>query len=124
MGSFVVSWYFSKKLDRPMTTGPTDWVIEPGQTSLDEIIASTERGIVLGQYSGNMPNANLDFSGVAKNSFYVEDGKIVGPTTETLIAGNFVSALESIRAVSSETIDFGYRRYPWVAVSGVTVSTK
>ena len=122
--SFVVDWYFSRKLDRPMTTGSTDLVVAPGDTPLDEIIANTERGIVLGYYSGGMPNQKLDFSGVAKNSFYVEDGKIVHPITETMIAGNFASALESIKAVSRESLDFGPARYPWVATSGITISTK
>ena len=122
--NFIIGWYFSKKLGRPRTTATTDWVIPAGDTPLDDIIASTERGILLGYYSGNMPTSNLDFSGVAKNSFYVEDGKIVGPLTETMIAGNFVSVLQAIKAVSSETIDFGTARFPWVSASGVTISTK
>jgi PmbA protein len=122
--NFVVGWYFSRKLDRPMTTGVTNLAVAAGDTSLDDIIANTERGIVLGYYSGGMPNQKLDFSGVAKNSFYVEDGKIVHPITETMIAGNFVSVLESIKAVSRETLDFGPARYPWVATTGVTISTK
>ena len=62
-----------------MTTGQTNFVVPPGDTALDDIIASTEQGIVLGRFSGGMPNQNLDFSGVAKNSFYVEDGKVVAP---------------------------------------------
>ena len=122
--NFLVDWYFSRKLDRPMTTGVNDIVVASGDMALDDIIASTERGIVLGYYSGGTPNQNLDFSGVAKNSFYVEDGKVVHPITETMIAGNFGSVLESIRAVSRESLDFGPARYPWVATSGVTISTK
>ena len=122
--NFLIDWYFSHKLDRPMTTGCSDFIVEPGEQTLDAIIAGTERGIVLGRYSGGMPNSNLDFSGVAKNSFYVENGKIVHPINETMIAGNFVSVLESITAISRETLDYGSSRYPWIATSGVTVSTK
>jgi PmbA protein len=122
--NFVIGWYFSRKLDRPRTTGAVNLTIAAGDTPLDDIVANTERGIVLGYYSGGTPNQNLDFSGVAKNSFYVEDGKIVGPITETMIAGNFVSVLESIKGVSRETLDFGTSRFPWVATSGVTISTK
>jgi PmbA protein len=122
--NFVVDWYFSRKLDRPMTTGAVNLTIAPGDRFLDDIIAGTERGIVLGYYSGGTPNQNLDFSGVAKNSFYVEDGKIVHPITETMVAGNFASVLESIKAISSETLDFGDARFPWVASSGITISTK
>ena len=122
--NFLVDWYFCQKLDRPMTTGLSNFVIPAGDVALDDIIASTERGIVLGRYSGGTPNQNLDFSGVAKNSFYVENGKIVHPISETMIAGNFASALESITAVSRETIDSGYSVYPWVRTGGITISTK
>jgi PmbA protein len=121
---YIVDWYFSQKLGRPMTTGSTALVVPPGTTSLDDVIAGTERGIVLGRFSGGSPDPKLDFSGVAKNSFYVEDGKIVHPITETMIAGNFRDALTSIRAISRETIDFGTSRNPWVSVGGITISTK
>lgn len=122
--NFLIDWYSAHKLDRPMTTGSADFVVAPGDTALDDIIANTERGIVLGRYSGGMPNQNLDFSGVAKNSFYVEDGKISHALSETMVAGNFVAALQAIRGISRETVDFGSGVYPWVATTGVTVSTK
>ncbi len=122
--SFLVNWYFSHKLGRPMTTGQSDLVVSPGNTALDDIIAGTERGILLGRYSGGMPSQNLDFSGVAKNSFYISDGKIRHPLVETMVAGNFRTVLESIKAISAETIDFGYSCYPWVASGPVTISTK
>ena len=124
LANFIVDWYFSRKLDRPMTTGNTNFVVDGGDTALDDIIASTERGILLGRYSGGTPNQNLDFSGVAKNSWYVEDGKVLYPVTETMVAGNFGSVLESIRAVSRERLDFGSAIFPWIATTGVTVSTK
>lgn len=122
--NFLVDWYFSHKLDRPMTTGCGDFLIRPGNEALDDLIANTERGILLGRYSGGSPNQNLDFSGVAKNSFYIENGKVTHPIAETMVAGNFVSVLESIRGISKETVDFGHTVSPWIATSGVTVSTK
>ena len=121
---FLIGWYTSHKLDRPMTTGQADLLVAPGETPLEELIASTKRGIVLGRFSGGTPNQALDFSGVAKNSFYVEDGRIVGPIAETMVAGNFRACLENIRAISRETVDHGYSRNPWLATTGVTISTK
>jgi PmbA protein len=122
--NFLIDWYTAHKLDRPMTTGSADLLVAPGDTALDDVIANTERGILLGRYSGGVPNPNLDFSGVAKNSFYIEDGKVQYPIAETMVAGNFQSALQSVKAVSSETIDFGSARFPWLAVDGITISTK
>ena len=122
--NFLVDWYFSHKLDRPMTTGCGDFLVRPGDTPLDDLIANTERGILLGRYSGGSPNQNLDFSGVAKNSFFIENGKVSHPIAETMVAGNFASVLESIKGISREVVDYGHARSPWIATSGVTVSTK
>lgn len=122
--NFVVGWYMSHKLGRPMTTALTNPVVNTGDTAVDEIIASTDRGIMMGRYSGGIPNQNLDFSGVAKNSFYVERGKVVGPISETMVAGNLVALLSEIAAISREEIDYGFFRMPWVAAGGVTISTK
>jgi PmbA protein len=122
--SFLIGWYASHKLGRPMTTGQRDLVVAPGDDALADIIASTDRGILLGRFSGGQPNQNLDFSGVAKNSFYIEGGEVVGPITETMIAGNFQDVIKQTRAISTETIDTGYSCNPWLATTGVTISTK
>jgi PmbA protein len=122
--NYIIGWYASRKLGRPMTTGCLDFVVAPGEQSVDDIIGATKRGILLGRFSGGMPSQNLDFSGVAKNSFYVEDGRVVGPIAETMIAGNFQRVLEQIRAVSRETINFGFVEFPWMATGGATISTK
>jgi len=124
LSNFLIDWYSAHRLDRPMTTGCTNFVVAPGETPLEELIASTDQGILLGRFSGGMPNQKLDFSGVAKSSFYVEGGKVRGPLSETMIAGNFADVLQQIRAVSRETVDFGYFSGPWVAARGVTISTK
>lgn len=121
---FLIDWYASHKLDQPMTTGRGDFVVQAGETALADIIAATDRGVVLGRFSGGFPNAKLDFSGVAKNSFYVEAGRVVGPISETMVAGNLEALLRDVRAVSREEIDSGYYRMPWLAAGGVTISTR
>ena len=68
--------------------------------------------------------AVLDFSGVAKNSFYVEDGKVRFPVNETMVAGNFVDLLHNVRAVGATAVNFGSQAFPAIAASGVTISTK
>lgn len=122
--NFLIDWYFSHKLGRPMTSGSGNFLVRPGDTPLDDLIANTGRGILLGRYSGGAPNQNLDFSGVAKNSFFVEDGKVTHPIAETMVAGNFAGVLESIRGISREAVDYGDASYPWIATTGITVSTK
>lgn len=120
----LIDWYTSRKLDRPMTAGPSAFDVVPGDKTFDEIVASTERGIVLGRFSGGSPNPKLDFSGVAKNSFYVEDGRVRHAIQETMVAGNFADLLQSIHAVGSNAVNYGGHRFPAVATRGATISTK
>lgn len=120
----LVDWYTSRKLSREMTAGTTALDVSAGDKSFEEIVASTERGIVLGRFSGGTPNPKLDFSGVAKNSFYVEDGQVRHAIQETMIAGNFADLLQSIRAVGSTAVNYGGHRFPAVATTGATISTK
>ncbi|MGI9303506.1 MAG: TldD/PmbA family protein [Gammaproteobacteria bacterium] len=119
---FLVDFYVSKKMDLPQTAGRRNFVVPAGDTSIDSIIAGTDRGIVLSRFSGGRPNNNLDFSGVAKNSFYIEGGEIRFPLIETMVSGNFQDLLKSIRAISSESVNFGGCQFPYVAASGVTIS--
>jgi PmbA protein len=121
---YLVDFFFSKKLGVPQTSGAIRFVVDPGATPLSEIIAKTKRGIVFSRFSGGNPTSNLDFTGIAKNSFYVEDGEIRYALEETMVSGNFQELLKNIHAVSQESVDFGWARYPFLAASGVTISSK
>ena len=120
--TFLFDFFCSRKLDRPQNAGRYNLAIPPGKRSFDALVRETERGIVLGRFSGGAPNHKLDFSGVAKNSFYVEDGEIRYPLIETMVSGNFQVLLMNIRAVSKESINFGGGEFPNLAASGVTIS--
>ena len=120
--TFLVDFFCSRKLDRPQNAGRRNLVIPSGERGVEALIRETERGIVLARFSGGIPNHKLDFSGVAKNSFYVEGGEIRYPLIETMVSGNFQDLLMNIRGVSSESIDFGGGAFPWLAASGVTIS--
>lgn len=121
--SFQLSLYGANKtgLARAANSGGC-YFVDPGDTPLNEIIKGTEQGVLIGRFSGGRPNDRGDFSGVAKNSYYVEDGKIQYPISETMVSGNLVDLIKNVEAVSSELIHFGGSASPWVKVSGITVS--
>ena len=120
--TFLMDFFCSRKLDRPQNAGRYNFVIPPGERSVDTLVRETERGILFARFSGGAPNHKLDFSGVAKNSFYVEDGEIRYPLIETMVSGNLQDLLMNIRAVSSESINFGGGEFPYLAAAGVTIS--
>jgi PmbA protein len=124
LNEFLIDFFCSKKLGVPQTAGASNFTVAPGDESVDEIVARTKRGILFSRFSGGAPNNNLDFSGIAKNSFYIEDGKIRHALNETMVSGNFRELLQNIHAVSRESVNFGNSSYPFVAASGVTISSK
>ena len=92
--------------------------------SLEEIIKSIDKGIIIGRFSGGQPASNGDFSGVAKNSFYVENGEIKYAVSETMINGNMADAFNNLRAISSDVVCDGDNVLPYVAFDGLTISGK
>lgn len=123
LAAFLVDFYCANKLDREMTAGATNLVVAPGEQAIADIVAATRRGIWLARFSGGQPNHRLDFSGVAKNSFYIEDGEIRHPLVETMVSGNLQDLLMAVRAVSRESVNFGGSQLPFIAAGGVTISS-
>ena len=76
------------------------------------------------RFSGGQPAPSGEFSGVAKNSFLIENGKITGALTETMISGCGPDMLNSIRDISSELLKDGSVSLPYIAFDGVTISGK
>lgn len=123
--TFLLNLYGANKtgLKRAVNDGGY-YIVEPGTKSFAQLVGQVERGILLARYSGGNPVSNGDFSGVAKNSYYIENGKIQYPITETMVAGNLIDALTKIIDISQEQINFGHGVYPWLGVSGITISGK
>lgn len=122
---YPINLYTANKCNKERTTGmPTAFLVEAGHTPLAEMIASIEQGILLIRDSGDSPNSDGDVSFVAKNSYYIENGKIQYPISETMIAGNIVAWLNNITAISSESYNNGSWQCPYLQVSGVDISRK
>lgn len=123
--TFLLGLYGSNKTgkERAVNQGGI-WEIEKGDRSLDEMIKSTKKGIMLKRFSGGNPSDNGDFSGVAKNSYYIENGKKKFPISETMVSGNLVEMLMNISQISEKRTNSGYHNYPWIKFRGLTISGK
>ena len=120
--SFCLSEYAARKTGRPRAANQSGaYFLRPGEKSPEELIAGIENGILINRFSGGQPGASGDFNGVAKNSFLIKDGRLVGAVTETMISGNFAALLQNLRGISRETACDGSTVLPWAAFDGVTV---
>lgn len=121
--SFMLSLYAANKTGNRVTKNTSsDLVMKEGGSTLEEMIKNTKRGLLVGGFSGGMPAVNGDFSGVAKNSFYIEEGRIKGAVTETMINGSLIAMLDSVNAVSSERVRDGSTILPYLSVGGIVIS--
>ena len=106
--------------------GNESWNLEipAGQKTLEEIITGIDRGIFVMRFSGGQPASSGEFSGVAKNSFMIENGKITCALKETMISGCVPDMLNSIREISSDVLRDGTVSMPYIAFDGITISGK
>jgi PmbA protein len=122
--SFALSLYGSRKTgkSRALNSAFGSLEVAAGNTPLAEMIRGVDRGILLNRFSGGSPGPSGDISGVAKNSFLIENGAISGALKETMVSFNIVDILMNITSVSSERCKNGISVMPWCCFDGVTIS--
>lgn len=122
---YPISLYAANKCGKPRTIGSAlNLIIPPGTDSLASMIKSIQQGILCMRASFGQPNANGDFSGVLKNSYYIQDGAIAHPISETMLNGNIVEMLNNIVAISSESFNLGDSIFPYLQIKDVFISRK
>ena len=125
LNAFYLGLYAANKLQLPRGKNDSfNVVIAPGNKPIADIIASIDKGILVGRFSGGQPASNGDFSGVAKNSFLIENGKIGPALSETMVSGNMADMLNRLRAISLEQVADGMTVLPYMAFDGITISGK
>ena len=124
--SFALSLYGANKTGKPRAgcTAFRNIEVAPGDTPLAEMIKSIDKGILLNRFSGASPGPSGDISGVAKNSFLIENGEVTDAISETMVSFNIVDVLMNIPAISTERCMDGGVILPWCCFDGITISGK
>ena len=123
LSSHLLDLYTARKTGRNVTKNSSSaLVFAPGGDSLESMVRSVKRGLLVGGFSGGEPGTNGEFSGVAKNSFYIEDGEIRGAVMETMISGNLQDIFSRVRAVSDIEVMDGVTVFPYLLTEGVVIS--
>jgi PmbA protein len=120
--TFLLSDYGARKTQLPRHgNSSSHWDVVAGSASKKELLQGIKRGIWVGRFSGGMPAANGDFSGVAKNSYLIENGEKTHAVSEVMISGNVFDLIKSISAVSQDRTHDGRSALPWVRVSKIKI---
>lgn len=121
--NFILSRYGAKKTGRERSASAGGcYFVEPGETSLQQMIAGVSHGLLVDRFSGGSPAGDGTISGIAKNSFEIRDGKIVNAVNEAMISGNLAQMMQDISEISSERVNDGSSVLPWVKVKNVVIS--
>lgn len=95
---------FKSSYASPISVSPTNFYIEPGINSLEDLSKKINKGLIITDFAGLHSGANSitgDFSLAAKG-FYVEDGIKVHPVEQITVAGNFFTLLQDVEEVGSD----------------------
>ncbi|MGX8124963.1 TldD/PmbA family protein [Clostridioides difficile] len=88
----------------PIGIHPTNFYIEKGDKSLDEIMNYIGEGLMVTSFAGLHSGANSvtgDFSLAAKG-FYIKEGKKVFPVEQITVAGNYFDLLKDIEVIGDD----------------------
>jgi PmbA protein len=134
LSSYLLDSYSARKLEMkstgnatrgagsPPSAGSTNLWLEPGKQSLDEIIASTERGLLVTELIGMGFNPITGDYSRGAAGLWIEAGEIVGPVEELTIAGNLSEMLMNIDAIGSDLLWLGSTASPSLRVSKMMIA--
>ena len=134
LSSWLLDSYSARKLGLSSTgnaargagsgpsVGPTNLWLEPGEQSLEEIIADTPRGLLVTELIGMGFNpVTGDYSRGAAG-LWIENGEIAHPVEEVTIAGNLGDMLMNIDAIASELVWRGRVASPALRIAKMTLA--
>jgi PmbA protein len=109
---------------------PNNLFIEPGNESLDDLIAGTERGMLIVELHGLHAGHNAvsgDFS-LSCIGYLIENGKVVRPVNQITVSGNFFELLNNVEALGNDLQFSGVSRgacgSPSLKIKSLAISGK
>ncbi|MFX1500886.1 MAG: TldD/PmbA family protein [Promethearchaeota archaeon] len=101
--------------------GITNFIMKPGDMTLEEIIKDIKDGIML-DYTGDSVNLSTgDFSGLILRGNFIKNGEIKYPLNETMIGINIMDLFKKIDAVSKEYKVYGAFQAPYVRIDSANI---
>jgi len=132
--TWLLDSYSGRKLGLPSTgnasrgassgpgVGTTNLWLEPGRQSLEAIIASTKRGLLVTELIGMGFNPTTGDYSRGASGIWIENGELAHPVEEITIAGNLATMLNQIDAIGSELVWRGRVASPPLRIARMTVA--
>lgn len=129
-GFRVYAFLKQQTYEAPPSPHSTNWLLMPGERSLEEIISDIENGVIVdvmaGLFTGNLLSG--DFSANLMLAHKISRGKILGRIKDAMVSGNFYDIFrDNLLAVSRETErvaeGFATNVFPYLCAKDVMIST-
>jgi len=86
----------------PTISGPSHMVFELGQRSMEEIISTLEKGILITGFNGGNSNSTSGDFSFGIEGFLIENGKLTKPVSGMNITGNMLSLWKDLEEVGND----------------------
>ena len=101
--TYFIDTYHALKMDiEPTISNPSHLIMEKGERTMEEMIASVEKGIlVTGFNGGNSNSSSGDFS-FGIEGFLIEDGQLTQPVSEMNVTGDLLILWNQLSEVGND----------------------
>ncbi|MBX2797832.1 MAG: TldD/PmbA family protein [Myxococcales bacterium] len=101
--SYNIGVYYARKLGvEPKGSGRSNWIVEPGTRTLQQMAADIDKAVlVTGFIGGNSNPSTGDFS-FGIRGLLLERGEVVQSLSEMNVSGNILSLMPRLREVGSD----------------------
>lgn len=97
--------------------------VHGGDKTLNDLTSALNSGLVLKRFSGNSDPVSGRFSGVAKNSWWIEKGQKTHALKEIMVSGNMFDLLKSVQMIGKDLFSqHGSFEAPYLLVDGLSVT--
>ncbi len=134
LGGYLLDTYSARKLGLESTgsaargavgapvAAPTNLWLEPGSQSFEELVASTERGLLVTQLIGQGFNPLTGDYSRGAAGIWIEGGRLTHAVEEVTIAGNLGDMLSGVDGVADDLRWRGATASPSLRVARMTVA--
>jgi PmbA protein len=106
------------------TPGLFNFLIQPGDLSLLELIKKMDNGLIIDQILGGCTGLSGDFSVNVDLGYRVRNGQIIGRVKDTMVAGNVYTALKQVIQLGKDADWNGSCYTPSLIVEGLSITGK
>ncbi len=105
-----------------ISIGPNNLIWQPGQISVEDMLAEIGDGLLVTEMMGFGVNGVTGDYSRGATGFLIEGGRITKPVQEITIAGNLSDMFASVAAAADDLTWFGTRAAPSIAIANMTIA--